>query len=34
MKEVADFIEPFRKIWDKRFSKLEEVMEKYKPQKK
>jgi len=26
MKEVADFIEPFRKIWDDRFNKLEAVM--------
>lgn len=30
MKEVADFIEPFRKIWDDRFNKLEEVMKNYK----
>jgi DNA-binding transcriptional ArsR family regulator len=29
MKEVADFIEPFRKIWDERFNKLETVMKKY-----
>lgn len=26
MKAVADFIEPFRKIWDDRFNKLEAVM--------
>lgn len=26
MKEIADFIEPFRKMWDDRFSKLESVM--------
>lgn len=26
MKEVADFIEPFRKIWDNRFNKLETLM--------
>ncbi|TSJ39360.1 winged helix-turn-helix transcriptional regulator [Mucilaginibacter corticis] len=31
MKEVADFIEPFRKMWDDRFNKLEEVMKNYKP---
>src|ERR1700741_2935445 len=31
MKEVADFIEPFRKLWDDRFSKLEAIMKKYKP---
>jgi DNA-binding transcriptional ArsR family regulator len=33
MKEVADFIEPFRKMWDDRFNKLETVMKKYKPKK-
>ena len=30
MKEVADFIEPFRKFWEDRFNKLESVMKKYK----
>jgi DNA-binding transcriptional ArsR family regulator len=30
MKEVADFIEPFRKMWDDRFNKLESLMKKYK----
>jgi len=30
MKEVAEFIEPFRKMWDDRFNKLESVMKKYK----
>ena len=30
MKDVADFIEPFRKMWDDRFNKLETVMKKYK----
>jgi len=30
MKEVADFIEPFRRMWDERFNKLEAVMQKYK----
>jgi DNA-binding transcriptional ArsR family regulator len=30
MKEVADFIEPFRKMWDDRFNNLEAVMKKYK----
>jgi len=30
MKEVADFIEPFRNMWDERFNKLETVMKKYK----
>lgn len=31
MKDVADFIEPFRKMWDDRFNKLETIMKKYKP---
>lgn len=30
MKEVADFIAPFRKLWDDRFNKLEQVMKSYK----
>lgn len=30
MKAVADFIEPFRKMWDDRFNKLESIMKKYK----
>jgi DNA-binding transcriptional ArsR family regulator len=30
MKEVADFIEPFRQMWDDRFNKLEAVMKNYK----
>src|ERR1700754_511688 len=30
MKEVAEFIEPFRKMWEERFSKLETIMKKYK----
>jgi DNA-binding transcriptional ArsR family regulator len=30
MKEVADFVEPFRKMWEQRFNKLEAVMKKYK----
>src|ERR1700760_4363268 len=33
MKEVADFIEPFRQLWDSRFNKLESIMKKYKPNK-
>lgn len=33
MKEVADFIEPFRKLWDNRFNKLEEVMKEYRSKK-
>lgn len=30
MKEVADFIEPFRKMWDDRFNTLEDIMKTYK----
>jgi DNA-binding transcriptional ArsR family regulator len=33
MREIADFIEPFRKAWDDRFNKLESVMKKYKSKK-
>jgi len=33
MKEIADFIEPFRKMWDVRFNKLETIMKNYKPKK-
>ena len=33
MKEIADFIEPFRKMWDDRFNKLETFMKKYKSKK-
>ncbi|MBT1705962.1 ArsR/SmtB family transcription factor [Chryseosolibacter indicus] len=33
IKEIADFIEPFRKMWDDRFNKLESVMKKYKSKK-
>ena len=28
MKAIADFIEPFRQMWDERFNKLEEIMKK------
>ena len=34
MKAIADFIEPFRKMWDERFNKLENIMKNYKPKKK
>ncbi|GAA4466927.1 metalloregulator ArsR/SmtB family transcription factor [Nemorincola caseinilytica] len=30
MKEVADFIEPFRQMWEERFDKLEAIMKRYK----
>jgi len=33
MKEIADFIEPFRMMWDARFNKLESMMKKYKQKK-
>lgn len=29
IKEVADFIEPFRQMWDQRFDALESVMQNY-----
>ena len=32
IKEIAEFIEPFRKMWDDRFNKLEAVMKNYKPE--
>lgn len=33
MKEIAAVLEPFRKMWDDRFNKLESVMKAYKPKK-
>lgn len=30
MKEVADFIEPFRNMWEDRFNKLEAIMKNHK----
>lgn len=33
MKEIADFVERFRQMWDDRFNKLETVMKKYKSKK-
>ena len=33
MREIAEFIEPFRKMWEDRFNKLEAVMKKYKTTK-
>lgn len=29
MKDIADFIEPFRQMWDERFNKLENIMKNY-----
>jgi DNA-binding transcriptional ArsR family regulator len=34
MKEVADFIEPFRRMWESRFSKLDDVLSNLKTKKK
>lgn len=31
MREIADFIEPFRNMWDDRFNKLETIMKNYQP---
>ena len=33
MKDVSDFIENFRNMWDDRFNKLESVMKQYKQKK-
>lgn len=33
MKEIADFIEPFRQMWDNRFNKLENIMKKHQSNK-
>lgn len=30
MKQIADFIEPFRNMWEDRFNKLEAIMKNYK----
>ncbi|MEP0366819.1 MAG: metalloregulator ArsR/SmtB family transcription factor [Cyclobacteriaceae bacterium] len=29
LKSVADFIEPFRQVWDDRFNRLEAIMKKH-----
>jgi DNA-binding transcriptional ArsR family regulator len=34
MKQIADFIEPFRKMWDDRFNVLEAVMKAYQNKNK
>lgn len=34
MKEVADFLEPFREMWDDKFNKLETVMKNYQKKNK
>jgi DNA-binding transcriptional ArsR family regulator len=33
MKEIANYIEPFRQMWDHQFNKLEAVMKNYKTKK-
>ena len=33
MKEIADFVEPFRTMWNNRFNELETIMKKYKSKK-
>ena len=33
MKEIADFIDPFRNMWEDRFNKIEAIMKKHKPTK-
>ena len=33
MKEIADFIEPFRQMWDDKFNKLEALMKNHQPDK-
>ena len=30
IKEIADFIEPFRQMWEERFNKLEAIMKQHK----
>ncbi|HRQ30855.1 MAG TPA: metalloregulator ArsR/SmtB family transcription factor [Saprospiraceae bacterium] len=30
MREVADFLEPFRQMWEEKFNKLEQIMLNYK----
>lgn len=33
MKAISEFLEPFRRLWDERFNKLEQTMKSYKPDK-
>ena len=33
IKEIADFIEPFREMWEDRFNKLETIMKAHKSKK-
>jgi DNA-binding transcriptional ArsR family regulator len=34
MKEIADFVEPFRQMWEERFNKLETIMKNYQSNNK
>ncbi len=34
MKEIADWLEPFKKLWDTRFNQLDDVLAKLKTKKK
>jgi DNA-binding transcriptional ArsR family regulator len=34
MKEIADWLEPFKKLWDTRFNQLDTVLAKLKTKKK
>ncbi len=33
LKSIAEFLEPFRQMWDDRFNALESLMKYYKPEK-
>lgn len=33
LRDIADFIEPFRQMWDDRFNKLENMMQQYRKKK-
>jgi DNA-binding transcriptional ArsR family regulator len=34
MKEISDFLEPFRNLWENRFNRLEKVMKQYQTKHK
>jgi DNA-binding transcriptional ArsR family regulator len=34
MKEVADFIEPFRQMWEARFKRMDNIIEKLKKERR
>ena len=33
MKQIADFLEPFRQLWEERFDRLETIMKQHQPKK-